>query len=83
MPAEHRFLKLILPARAFEAVRAGTKKWVAECCTCGRKQDVWDAGGVRYMAAGEPKEIAFCPSCSKATKHRIRKKTEAERLGIP
>ena len=51
MAAEHRFLRFILPAKAFAAVRAGTKQWLAEC-PCGHKRDVWDSGGVRYKAAG-------------------------------
>ena len=82
MPAEHRLLKFILPARAFEAVKAGTKEWLAEC-SCGHKQDVWDSGDVRYKATGEPRRLGYCPACGKSTWHRIRKKTEAERWEIP
>ncbi len=41
MPAEHKFLKFILPASVFTALRAGTKKWLLEC-PCGHKQDLWD-----------------------------------------
>jgi len=82
MPAEHRFLRFILPARAFAAVKAGTKLWLTEC-PCGHKRDVWDAGGVRYKAAGEPRQLARCPACGKATMHKIRKKTEEEKQTIP
>ena len=78
MPAEHRFLKFILPARAFAAIRASTKDWLAEC-PCGHKQDIWDSGGVRYKAAGEPKWLRRCPACGRSTLHTIRLKTEAER----
>jgi hypothetical protein len=72
----------MLPTRAFAAVRAGTKLWLVEC-PCGHKQDVWDAGGVRYKAAGEPKQLARCPACGKVTMHKIRKKTEEEKQMIP
>jgi hypothetical protein len=82
MIAEHRFLKFILPTRWFEAVRAGTKKWIAEC-PCGHKRDLWDAGGVRWMAAGEPRQMARCPVCGKGTWLRIRKKTGEERVEFP
>ena len=82
MPAEHRFLKFILPAKAFEAVKAGTKQWLAEC-PCGHKRDVWDSGGVRYKAAGEPRWLGYCPACGKATWRKIRRKTEAEKQEIP
>lgn len=73
MPAEHRFLKFILPAKAFAAVRAGTKEWQAEC-PCGHKQDLWAAGGVRYKAVGKPRQLGYCPGCHKSTMHKIRKK---------
>lgn len=81
MPDKHRFLRWILPARAFAAIKAGTKQWLAEC-PCGHKRDVWDAGGVRYKAAGEPRQKAPCPACGQTTWHRIRKKTEAEKVEI-
>lgn len=82
MPSEHRFLKFILPARAFAAVRAGTKEWLAEC-RCGHRQDIWDSGGVRYKAAGEPRWLYRCPACGKSTMHKIRKKTEDEKKEFP
>ncbi len=82
MPASHRFLRWILPAKAFAAVREGTKRWLLEC-PCGFRRDLWDAGGVRYMAAGEPRRLAWCPGCRKATWHRLRKKTETEQREMP
>jgi len=79
--AEHRLLRFILPARAFAAVKSGTKEWLAEC-HCGNRQDYWDIGGVRYKAAGEPRRLTYCPACKKSTMQRIRKKTAAEKLEI-
>ena len=77
MPAEHRFFKFILPATAFKAVRAGTKKWLIEC-PCGHKRDLWDAGGVRYKGVGESRQYHKCPECGRGTWHKIRKKTDVE-----
>jgi len=82
MAATHRFLKRVLPAKAFEAVKAGTKQWLMEC-PCGHKRDIWDSGGIRYKAAGEPRRLLRCAACGKATWHRIRKKTESERAELP
>ncbi|MFC1735583.1 hypothetical protein ACFL1X_05660 [Candidatus Hydrogenedentota bacterium] len=78
MAAAHKFLKFILPNRAFEAVKAGTRQWLMEC-KCGNKRDVWDEGGVRYKAVGEPRQYHLCPKCGKGTWHKIRKKTTAEK----
>ncbi|MFC1454423.1 hypothetical protein ACFLQL_04490 [Verrucomicrobiota bacterium] len=78
MPAEHKFLKLILPGTWFEAVKTDTKKWLLEC-PCGHKRDFWDAGGVRYKAAGEPRQWLKCPKCGHMKWHKIRKKTDTEK----
>ena len=81
-PAKHVFLKFVLPSKAFEAVKDGTKKWLMEC-PCGHKQDYWDAGGVRYKAAGEPRRLSHCTTCRKNTMQKIRMKTECERKVLP
>ena len=78
MPAEHKFLKFILPAKAFAAIEAGTRQWLIEC-PCGHKQDFWDTGGVRYKAVGEPRQWLKCPKCGQRKWHKIRKKTDAEK----
>jgi hypothetical protein len=67
--------------RAFTAIRAGTKQWLVEC-PCGKKLDYWDIGGVRYMAAGEPRQLLRCQSCGKVSWHKIRKKSETEKTEI-
>ena len=50
--AQHRFLKKILPAKAFAAIKRGTQNWMT-VCPCGEQQDFWEVGGVRYKACGE------------------------------
>lgn len=81
MAVEHKFLKFILPDKAFAAVRDGTRLWLIEC-PCGFKRDLWDVGGVRYKAVGEPRNYLSCPKCRKGTWHKVRKKTEAEKEKI-
>jgi hypothetical protein len=78
MPAEHKFLRFILPARAFAAIRAGTREWLIEC-PCVHKRDLWDVGGVRCKAAGEPRQYHEFPECGRGRWHKIRKKTDLER----
>lgn len=81
MAAKHRFLKLILPTRAYEAVKDRTKLWLIEC-KCGHKRDLWDLGGVRYKAIGKPLRLLKCPKCGKTTWQKIRKKTDMEKNRI-
>ena len=75
--SKHSFLQFLLTKRAFAAVRNGTKQWLAEC-SCGSKRDLWEAGRVRYKAAGQPKELLRCPVCGRRTWQQIRKKTDEE-----
>lgn len=75
MNSIHRLLKFILPEKAFTAVRDGTREWLIEC-QCGHTRDLWDAGGVRYKAAGEPRRYLTCPKCGEERWHTIRKKTD-------
>jgi hypothetical protein len=79
---EHRFLKAIVPQRAFEAMRQGTRQWLIEC-KCGSKVDYWDAGGVRYKAAGEPRQLTPCAACGTVTWQKVRRKTPEEQLSVP
>ncbi len=81
MPAEHRFLRWLLPKRAFEAIKAGTKQWLVEC-PCGVKRDFWDEGGVRWGGVGEPRQYCRCEACDKGTWQKVRKKTDEERRQI-
>jgi hypothetical protein len=70
--------RFILPRRAFDAIRAGTRGWLVEC-PCGYRRDLWEVGGIRYKAAGEPRRLLRCPSYGQVCWHRIRKKTGEEK----
>jgi len=79
-PAEHKFLKFILPTSVFEALKAGTKKFLLEC-PCGHKRDLWDAGGVK---GGGTEQYTYCkcPACDEWKWQKKRKKTDAEKTEI-
>ncbi len=80
-PGEHRWLRRLLPERAFRALETGTRQWLIEC-PCGRTQDFWDTGGVRYKAVGEPRQLYACSACGRGRWHKVRKKGLGE-LGGP
>ena len=80
-PAEHPFLRWLLPERAFRAVETGTRHWLIEC-PCGSRLDFWDAGGVRWKAAGEPRQLFPCRACGQTRWNKVRRKAPGE-LGGP
>jgi len=82
MAAEHKFLRWLLPASWFEAIKRGTKDWLAECPD-GHVWDYWDGGGVRHKGAGEPRKYLPCRECRRTRWQKIRRKTAQEKLDLP
>jgi len=76
----HRFFKTILPAKGFRAIAKGTKQWLVECPKCKDKRCFWESGGVRYKAAGEPRQYGFCKSCKSNVWFKVRKKTDEDQI---
>jgi hypothetical protein len=73
-----RFLKRVLPTGAFSAIEKGTRQWVIEC-RCGSVRDLWDAGGIRYKGAGEPRQYGLCPACDNGSLLKVRRKSPVDR----
>ena len=68
-----RTMTTILPRSWAALMEAESRAWMARCETCGTERSVWDLGGIRWKAAGNPRRRLECPSCDRATWHRLRK----------
>lgn len=66
-----RMLWIMMPSRYFKAVEAESRLWMAKCDACGYTQSLWERGGVRWKAAGEPRTHLKCPQCGKRSWHKI------------
>lgn len=80
--AKHWFLHRTLPTKWYRAIEKGTRQWEQVCRTCGQVQDFWEAGGVRYKAAGEPIKLSYCEACGRGRMHKIRRK-QSSRVAPP
>ena len=40
-------------------------------CPCGHSEAVWDRGGIRWLATGEPRRYLRCQACGARTWHRV------------
>jgi len=59
-----RAMCAILPKRPREAMEAESRQWIIRCLTCGAKQSVWEAGGVRWGAYSKGKRtMIWCRRC--------------------
>jgi hypothetical protein len=72
MNAFQRLLCSILPASRAQAIEAESRAWRMHC-PCGHSVSVWEAGGIRYKAAGNPRKLRRCPECGTRTWHRLEK----------
>jgi uncharacterized protein with PIN domain len=66
-----RFFTWLLPARWAADMEAQSRKWMMRCKECGHEQSVWEAGGVRWKAVGNPTKLAACPQCRRNTWHKV------------
>ena len=72
MSLSQKLLRAILPQRLAEEMEAESRAWMLHCNACGLERSVWDAGGVRWKAAGRPSRWMHCPQCARVTRHTLR-----------
>ena len=64
-----RIAKRLLPKHA-AAMEAESREWRVRC-VCGHDRSIWDLGGIRYKAAGNPRKLMKCPACGKRCWHTV------------
>jgi predicted RNA-binding Zn-ribbon protein involved in translation (DUF1610 family) len=69
-----KFMLGWMPKSWQASAEAESKTWFMRCPNCGFEQSVWDWGGVRWKAAGNPKRLLTCPKCGKSGWHDTYKK---------
>jgi hypothetical protein len=56
----------------FAAMQRDSRLWKAECPHCqADTTDIWEIGGVRYKAIGEPGNRIRCPRCGRTRWMRV------------
>ncbi len=67
-----RFFLAILPRTWAESMVADSRAWKAHC-PCGHARSIWDLGGIRWKATGNPKRMIDCPGCGQLMWHNVTK----------
>ncbi|MBX3419729.1 MAG: hypothetical protein KF851_19200 [Pirellulaceae bacterium] len=75
MSFTQRFFTAILPKRWAEDMRAESLAWMMRC-PCGFERSVWEMGGIRWKARGNPKRLITCPKCGQRTWHSVYRSTQ-------
>lgn len=68
-----KILVRILPRKWAGSMEAESRCWIFRC-PCGLERSWWDAGGIRWKAAGHPRRLMRCPQCGQNTWHTSYKK---------
>jgi hypothetical protein len=61
---------LFSPATAAR-MEADSRMWMMQCQKCGYERSIWEIGGIRYKAIGNPRTLKRCPNCGKINWHKI------------
>ncbi|MBK7122576.1 MAG: hypothetical protein IPH68_07005 [Chitinophagaceae bacterium] len=67
-----KIIKLFSSGSAFEKMMADSMRY-RFTCSCGKETSIWDIGGIRYKAFGNPKTSARCTHCGKIAMRTIYK----------
>ena len=67
------FFRTFFP-RLFEKMREESLNWMLKCPKCGHEVSVWEAGGIRYRARGEPRRRGRCQGCGEVSWLRVYRK---------
>lgn len=58
-----------------EAMKEESMLWGFICKSCNERTSIWEAGGVRYKAKGEPRMRIKCPKCGVAAMQKVTRDT--------
>ncbi len=65
-----RIILAFVPGSVAEAMERESRQWMMRC-DCGHERSIWEVGGIRYKAAGNPRRLARCPACNRRTWHEV------------
>ena len=73
MSRTQRFFTRLAGAETAAAMEAHSRAWLVECPNCGHQRSIWELGGIRYKATGNPRTRLRCPKCGQAGWHKVHK----------
>ena len=68
-----KIIKFFVSARTFSKIKLESEEWYFKC-DCGNEFSVWDTGGIRYKAKGNPLKAARCTKCNKIAVRKLYKR---------
>ena len=73
LSTSQKIAKWFSSATTFEKMMEESKQWKFDCESCSTTSSIWDIGGIRYGAKGDPSKMVKCPNCKKIAMRKIYK----------
>jgi hypothetical protein len=74
MSGIQNFFKAVFPASWAESMEKESREWMMRCDNCAFERSVWEHGGIRWKASGNPTRKLKCSNCMHFAKHSTIKK---------
>jgi DNA-directed RNA polymerase subunit RPC12/RpoP len=71
MSAIQKLFTAFLSQKAAADLEAESRSWMVRCPSCSFERSIWELGGIRWKAAGNPRRYMRCPQCGKGGWHTI------------
>jgi ribosomal protein S27E len=83
MSRTQRFFTRFAGAETAAAMEAHSRAWLVRCPNCGHERSIWELGGIRYKAAGNPRLRLTCPNCGQAGWHAVERAADFPTAKVP
>ena len=74
MSSLQKLVVAILPKKWAASLESESRAWIIRCSSCGMERSIWEAGGIRWKAAGTERRYLSCPKCGRRQWHTIYKR---------
>lgn len=71
MSVIQKLFTAFLSPQAAADMEAESRSWMVRCPSCGHARSMWELGGIRWKAAGNPRRYLRCPQCEKSSWHTV------------
>jgi hypothetical protein len=73
MSLTQRLVKMFVSKETAAAMEAESRQWKLRCPNCAYTRSVWELGGIRYKASGNPRTLLTCPQCGQRRWYAVTK----------
>ncbi len=74
MSSLQKLVVAVLPRKWAASIESESRTWMERSSSCEMERSLWEAGGIRWKAAGTERRYLYCPKCARSQWHTIYKR---------